>query len=373
MDFELEWHQEELKRTARSFLERKCSVENLLAAHESEAGFSMDTYREMGELGWFQLGLRGDHGGSDDLIDALVLFEEFGRAALGGPHFVSAFVAAPILADLDVSNCHADLLADIISGQRIATIALYEETGGYTPESVQLTARQEGQQFKLNGQKFFVPYAHAADHMMVLARTGVGADELSWFIVPREMSGLELELVDTVSGEKQGIISFGEVSLPAEALLGLIHGGWAAFGDMQPRLSVLQAAELVGLMERAFEMALDYSRERVAFGRPIGAFQAIQHKCADMVTDRDAARFLTYQAACLINEGRMIESEVSMAKAFAAEAARRVTKEAHQIYAGAGYITQNRLHFYYRRAKGIELLFGDTREQLNLVAERWLG
>ena len=154
MDFELEWHQAELKRTARSFLERKCSIENLLAAQDSETGFSAETYREMGALGWFQLGLRGDQGGSDDLIDALVLFEEFGRAALGGPHFVSAFVAAPILADLDASKRYAELLADVVSGQRIATIALYEETGDYTPESVQLTARHKGSRFSLNGLFF---------------------------------------------------------------------------------------------------------------------------------------------------------------------------------------------------------------------------
>lgn len=369
MNFGLEWHQEALKTAARNYFTKTCTLENLLAAEASDIGFSLSAYREMGQLGWLRLGLPSDKGGTDDLVDAVVLYEEFGKAALPGPHFVSACLGGQLLACLGDDN-QQDLLEMVASGERITTVALYEETAGYDLASVKLTAEIYDDHVILNGCKLFVPFAHVADFLIVLARTGAQPEEFTFYIVPAKISGLEMMPLKTLSGEKQFEVKFADVKLGKEATLGPLNRAWAAFQSILPGATVLQAAELVGIADAALEMAVAYAKERIAFGRPIGSFQAIQHKCADMVTERDAARFLTYQAACLINMRQPSRPEVPMAKAFAATAARKVTKEAHQIFAGAAYIMQNRLNFYYRRAKGIELFLGDVSEVLRLVADQ---
>lgn len=370
MNFGFEWQQEELKRTARAYLSKACSAENLLAAEESEVGFSLPTYREMGKLGWLQLGLPTDEGWSSDFFDFVALYEEFGRAALPGPHFISAVLGGQLLYRLGTS-AQRELLQKIASGEQITTVALYEETAGYDASSVRLVAENRDGQVILNGRKLFVPFANVADFLIVLARTGAEPDQLTFYLVPIKTPSLEMAPLQTLAGEKQFDLQLSHVKLPEDAVLGPLNGGWTALQSVLPMATVLQAAELVGITDAALEMAVEYAKQRIAFGRPIGSFQAIQHKCADMVTERDAARFLAYQAACLINMGSLLRPEIAMAKAFAATAARRVTKEAHQIFAGAGYIMQNPLNFYYRRVKVIELFLGDVNEQLKLVADRW--
>lgn len=369
MNFGLEGYQKGIKKTARDYLNKTCTLENLLAAEASDIGFSQSAYREMGQLGWLRLGLPTDKGGTDDFVDPVLLYEEFGHAALAGPHFVSAFLGGQILLHLG-NPTHEDLLVRVAAGERIVSVALYEETAGYDSASVRLAAEGQNDRVILNGQKLFVPFAHIADFLIVLARTGAEAERLTFFLVPAQAPGLEITPLTTLSGEKQFEARFHNVKLTTDAALGTWNHGWAALQAILPAATVLQAAELVGICDAAIETAVEYAKQRIAFGRPIGSFQAIQHKCADMVAERDAARFLTYQAACLINMKQLSRPEVAMAKAFAAAAARKVTKEAHQIFAGAGYIMQNRLNFYYRRAKAIELFLGDVGEELRLVAER---
>jgi alkylation response protein AidB-like acyl-CoA dehydrogenase len=165
-------------------------------------------------------------------------------------------------------------------------------------------------------------------------------------------------------------VAFEGVVLPPDSLLGPHNRGWTIWEQVLPLAAVLQAAELVGLADAALEIGVEYAKLRVAFGRPIGAFQAIQHKCADMLSDTDAARYLTYEAVCLLNAGQADAPPVAMAKPFAATAARRVTKEAHQILAGVGFTLDHRLNYYYRRAKSIELALGDVDAHLERVAER---
>jgi alkylation response protein AidB-like acyl-CoA dehydrogenase len=370
MDLGFKRYQETLRRTARGYLEKACSLENLRAADASEAGFSLEHYREMAALGWFALALpTAAGGGEDDFLNAMVLYEEFGRAALPGPHFVSTVLCAQLLARHG-SAAQKGLVADLASGERIATLALYEETADYVAEAVQLRAERGGDGFRLSGRKLFVPYAQVADPLLVLARTGAAPEALSLFVVSGRAAGLALHPLVTLSGDRQYEVELDDVALPEDALVGTLDRGWAAFQDVYPLATVLQSAELVGLADMALEIAVEYAKIRVAFGRPIGSFQAIQHMAADMLADRDAARYLTYQAACLVNLGEGARPEIAMTKAFAATAGRWVTKLAHEILAGVGYTLDHRLHYYYRRAKGIELALGDVDEQLALVADK---
>jgi 3-oxocholest-4-en-26-oyl-CoA dehydrogenase beta subunit len=364
MDFGLEWHQSELQSAARGFLAAAAGHDTLRALEATDLGYSRATYRELGELGWLELGIGAD---DEDLIDLVLLYEELGRSALPGPHFMSTVVGGRLLARLG-SPAQSELVGALGDGSHVLAVALHEESAGYDAASISLRAGERDGQITLDGRKLFVPYAVGADSILVLARTGEEAQSLTWYLVPAGAPGVTVTPLAAMSNDRLCEVVFDGVLLPAEAQVGERDGAWSSFESVLPRANVIQAAELVGLCDAAFEQALEYAKVRVAFGRPIGAFQAIQHKIADMVADRDGARFLVYQAACLINDGRESEAPVAMAKAFGARAARRVTKEAHQIYAGHGFVLENPLNYYYRRAKVIELSLGDVNEQLDRVA-----
>jgi alkylation response protein AidB-like acyl-CoA dehydrogenase len=369
VDLGFKRYQETLRRTARLYLAGACRLENLRAAEASEAGFLLEHYHEMAQLGWFALALpAAEGGGADDFLNQLVLYEEYGRAALPGPYFVSTILGQQLIARFG-SEAQRALLPAIAQGERIATLTLYEETADYDPAAVRLRAASHGDGFRLDGCKLFVPFAQVADPLIVVARTGEAPTQLSLFLVPAASAGLSLVPLQTMAGDKQFEVVCEGVELAATALLGPLHGGWGALQAITPAATVLQAAELVGLADAALEIAVEYAKMRVAFGRAIGSFQAIQHKCADMLSDCEAARYLTYEAACLVNAGDGAAPPVAMAKAFAATAARRVTKEAHQILAGVGFTLEHRLPYYYRRVKAVELALGSADEQLRLVAE----
>jgi alkylation response protein AidB-like acyl-CoA dehydrogenase len=369
MDFSLQWHQEELRRTAREFLAAAFPLDRLRAAEDSPPGYFGEVHQQMGQLGWLQLGALPKDGGTEDIVDLVVLYEALGRAAAPGPHFVSGFLATQILGRSAINQSQSDVLAQLGEGTAVVTVALYEDSAGYDAASVQLRARMDAGGVSLSGTKEFVPYVLGAQAILTLARTGDAPDDLTFVLVPTGAPGVQVLPLQTMGNDRLFRVSFADVQLPREALVGAPGGAWTTLSSIVPTACTLQAAELVGLSDMAFEMALDYARQRIAFGRPIGAFQAIQHKCADMVADRDAARFMTYQAACLLNVGNDGRSEVLMAKAFAAAAARRVTKESHQIFGGAGYILEHKVNFYYRRAKAIDLFLGNADWQLDRIAD----
>ena len=364
LDFSLEWHQEELRRSAREFLAAYSTLEALTEAEQEGHGFSREAHGRMGRLGWLELGVLSDpNGPPDDAVDLVVLHEELGRAALPGPHFICR-LAGRLLRFLEPVG-HDQLLGDVLRGDRVATVALYEPGGEMTP--VATVAEDIPSGYRLSGVKSFVPYASAADSILVPAMSGTG--ELDFFMVDPRDQGVALETLHTLSGERQHRLLIDNVEVAGCARLGEPGSALAAIESVLPAARIAQAAELVGLADAALEMAVEYAKNRIAFGRPIGSYQAIQHKCADMVADRDAARFLTYQAAHLYNQGLRADPRLVMAKAFAAGAARRVTKEAHQIFAGAGFVLDHRLNFYYRRAKGIEMSFGSCRELFDEIGD----
>ena len=362
LDLSLQWHQEELARTARDLLADYSTLEALTEAESGPMGFSSEAHRRMGDLGWLELGLPGGEAGVDaDAVDMIVLYEELGRAAMPGPHFVCQ-LAARLLGHFDPGD-DSGLVEDIVGGRRIASVALYEPLGDMTPVST--IAEEAVGGYLLSGAKSFVPYAAGADVILVLADTDAGP---GFFIVEPGLPGVRVEVMPTLSGERQHSVELDRVQVDQAARLP--GSAFGAVGAALPGARLAQAAELVGLAHAALEMAVEYAGNRVAFGHPIGSYQAIQHKCAEMVADRDAARYLTYQAACLLNDGMSADPRVTMAKAFASGAARRVTKEAHQIFGGAGYVLDHRLNFYYRRAKGIEMSLGGADELLDEIAGR---
>ena len=209
-----------------------------------------------------------------------------------------------------------EILPKVASGELVMTLAFTEPSARFDAEGVELRAEAQGDGYVLNGTKLFIPDAHVADKMVVVARTGgSGEDGITLFLVDGKATGLTSTVLKTIAADKQCEVKFEDVAVGADAVLGEVGGGWATMQQLQRRATVAYCAYLVGLAQRDFEISVDYAKERIQFGRPIGSFQAIQHKAADMVTDVDGSRFIMYRAAWAVNEDEADQDlQVSMAK-----------------------------------------------------------
>ena len=222
-----------------------------------------------------------------------------------------------------------------------------------------------GQEVTVSGTKLFVPDANVADYMVVAARSPKG---ITLAIVPTDQPGVTVNQLLTIARDKQC-----EVILDGATgqLLGEEGKGWEALQPVMQRYAVAECAYLVGLSQMDFEISVDYAKERVQFGRPIGSFQAIQHKCADMVTDVDGSRFIMYKAAWSLNTDQDDKQmAVNMAKAWTSEATRRVVAHGQQIHGGIGFTKDYKIQLFYRRQKRAELAWGDTDHHRELVADQ---
>ena len=266
-----------------------------------------------------------------------------------------------------------EFLPKIAAGEMIMTLAVTEPTARFDAEGVEMEAKAEGDSFVLNGTKLFVRDSHVSDYMVVAARTKKGAnaeDGITLLMVDSKSPGITHTLLKTIASDKQTEVKFENVKVPKGNVLGEVDKGWAGLKKVMLKATVAECAYLVGLAQMDFEISVNYAKERVQFGRPIGAFQAIQHKCADMVTDVDGARFIMYKAAWSVSENEPdAEMDVHMAKAWCSEATRRVVAHGQQIHGGIGFTKDYKLQLYFRRQKAAELAWGDADYHRELVAD----
>jgi len=374
MDFALSEEQEMLRNSARDFLTKECPKTLIRQMETDEKGFPANLWKGMADLGWMGLVYPEQYGGSGmTFLDLAVLIEELGRAIVPSP-FLSTVVycGLPILA-AGTDEQKKQFLPKIAKGDTIMALALTEPSASWDAGGIETKATPEGDHFVINGTKLFVQDAHIANSMLVVARTKEGKhkDEgITLFLVDAKSPGIKLTPLKTIASDKQFEVVFHNVKVPKKDILGKQDHGWSIIQDMIPKATLAQCAYMVGGAQQVLEMTVSYAKERVQFGRPIGSFQAIQHKCANMVTDVDGARFVTYQAAWKLAEGLPCSLEVSMAKAWVSEAYRRTCSEGHQIHGGIGFIKDHDMQLYYRRAKANELAFGDADYHRELVAQQ---
>jgi len=315
----------------------------------------------MADLGWQGLMIPEEQGGAGfGFLDLVVLLEEFGRALVPGP-FIPTMVAATAIIEGGSDQQRNDILPRVASGDLIMTLAFTEPSARFDAEGVELTAKKEGNDYVLNGTKLFVSDAHVADQLVVVARTGGSGEQgLSLFLVDRSSSGISTEVLKTIASDKQCEVKFANVKVPAANLIGAEGQGWTILQSVIRKATCMEMAYLVGLAQMDFEISVNYAKERVQFGRPIGSFQAIQHKAADMVTDVDGARFIMYRAAWAVAENEPdADVQVSMAKAWVSDATRRVVAHGQQIHGGIGFTKDYKIQLFFRRQKKGELMWGD--------------
>ena len=372
MDLGLSEEQEMLKNFARDFLEKECPEKLVREMEEDERGYTDALWQGMANQGWQGLIIEDEHGGTGmTFLDLCVLLEEFGRALVPGP-FIGTVLGGAFIQAVGSDEQKKELLPKIASGEAIVTFALTEPSARFDADGVELTATKDGGDFVLSGTKLFVPDAHVSDHLIVVAREpgSSGESGISLFLVDGKADGVTSTVLKTIASDKQCEVTFENVKVPASALLGPEGEGWGIVHAAKRYYTVAYCAYLVGLAQRDFEISVDYAKERIQFGRPIGSFQAIQHKAADMVTDVDGSRFIMYRAAWAVSdEEEDADLQVSMAKAWCSDATRRVVAHGQQIHGGIGFTKEYIIQLYFRRQKMAELMWGDGDYHREKVAE----
>jgi alkylation response protein AidB-like acyl-CoA dehydrogenase len=372
MDLGLDEQQEMLKNFARDFLEKECPESLVREMEEDEKGYSPELWKKMAEQGWMGLIIPDTYGGAGmTLCELTVLLEEFGRALVPGPFISTVVLGATPIMEAGTDEQKQQYLPKVASGEIILTLALTEPSAKWSADGVTLEAKKDGGDYVLNGTKLFVPDAHVSDYMVVVARTGgSGEDGVTLLIVDSKSPGIKFEVLKTIAADKQCEVTFENVKVPAANLLGAEGKGWPIIEKTEKVATVAACAYLVGLSQMDFDVTLNYAKERVQFGRPIGSFQAIQHKLADAVIDVDGSRFITYKAAWSMTEGEEdADLMVSMAKAWASDASRRVVAHGQQIHGGIGFTKEYKIQLYFRRQKWQELMWGDADYHREKVAQ----
>jgi alkylation response protein AidB-like acyl-CoA dehydrogenase len=376
MDLGLSEEQEMLKKSARDFLHKECPKTLVKQLDVSDEGYSPELWSKMSDLGWLGLPFPEKYdGGGGSYLDLVVLLEEMGYNILPGPFFSTLVLGGLTLLAAGSEEQKRDLLPKIASGERILTLALTEPSVSYDASAVKTTAVAGNSGYIINGTKLFVPDANVADSILCVARTkvtGSPEESITVFLVDAKSPGVGITLLKTLARDKQCEVIFDNVSVPGENMVGELDKGWPVVQDMLQKATVAKCAEMVGGAQAALEMAVSYAKERVQFNRPIGSFQAIQHYCANMVSDVDGSRFVTYKAAWKVSEGLPATMDVAVAKSWTSGAYGRVTLTAHQIFGAIGFTMDHDLHLYYRRAKAGEMMFGDGAFHRRTVA-RELG
>jgi len=372
VDFALSEEQKMLRDMARDFLEKECPKSLVREIEKDPSGHPRDLWRKMADLGWQGLVIPESYGGTEgSFLDLMVLIEEMGRACLPGPFFCTTVLGALTLAGAGTEDQTRQLFPLIAKGDAIVTLALVEASDRWDAGGIQCTARAKGDTYVITGTKLFVPYAHIADWLIVAARTSTGdipESGITLFLVNRETKGITTTALDTINSEKQCEVQFQEVEVPSGNVIGQLGEGWEVLQRTLEYAAVAKCAEMVGGAQQVLDMTVQYAKERMQFGRPIGSFQAVQHRCADMATDVDGSRFITCLAAWKLSEGLPCSREVSIAKAWVSEAYRRVTRAGHQVHGGIGFTLDHDMHLYFRNAKASASAFGNADWHLNRIA-----
>ncbi len=377
MDLDFTPEQDLLRDSVRRACERHAGLDVVRKLENDPIGHSPELWRQLADLGLCGLLIDEEHGGSGmSMVDAAVVYEEFGRALVSSPHFVTAVLAAGLLNRSSNAALKADLLPRIATGEAILTVASLEPDNGFGPAGVQLRAARDGDGWRLSGTKRHVPFAQAADQMVVLARTDTGtgrdADGVIALLVATDAAGVSSTQQLTVASDAQFRVDFDGVAVSDEAVVVEAPGAWRAWHETMLDGTTLLAAQAAGGARAALELARDYANTREQFDKPLAAFQAISHYLADSVTAVDGAQTLAWEAAWARSEDRSIETLAPMAKSYACQTYRKVTATAVQIFGGNGFTVEFDIQLYFRRAKSMQLNNWDERYCNDLIATQLL-
>jgi alkylation response protein AidB-like acyl-CoA dehydrogenase len=360
--------QQELRESVRRFLADRAPLPRVRELMETDDAADPEVWRQAG----VQLGLQGiaipeEYGGSGfSFAEQAIVLEELGSALYTGPYLASAVFAATALLSSADEQAKRDFLPGIASGETVATLAFTEDNGSWEPDAIRLSATKNGSGWRLDGHKSFVLDGHTADLVLVAAATDAG---LSLFAADAGAAGLTRKPLATLDQtRKLARLEFDGV---AARLIGSPGDAAAVLDRVLDVAAIALAAEQLGGAQRALDMAVQYAKIRHQFGRPIGSFQAIKHRCADLLLEVESLRSaVSYGAAAVAADSDEIPVVASLAKAYGSEVYFHVAAENIQIHGGIGFTWEHDAHLYFKRAKSSELFLGDGTYHRERLAQR---
>jgi alkylation response protein AidB-like acyl-CoA dehydrogenase len=379
VDFKLSDEQRDFVAAIRDFCERECGTaeqrERLTNGYTEH--HNPEIYSKMAELGWLGVTIPEQYGGSGgSMLDACLFMEETSRgmAPIGG--YATTLIVAGATKRFGTEEQRQEILGGIAKGS-VEAIAMTEPEAGSDVGALSTKAVRSNGGFVINGQKVFISNAHISDHVLVVCRTTKGEDKhegLSMIFVPAGTEGMEMQRIDTMGGRETNTVYLNDCEVPEEAVLGEVDRGWVQLMAGLNTERLILAATMLGIGQRAFDDALAYAKERRQFGRPIGSFQALQHRLADLATELEAARLMTWWVASLNDQDpdRMLPKEASMVKLFVTETAKRVALEGMQMMGGYGYSSEYDMERLVR-ASLVSTIYGGTSEIQRGIIAKTLG
>jgi len=375
MRFGFNEEQQELREMARAFLSEYSGTEQVLEAMERPEGYDPDVWARIGaELGWPAVIIPEEYGGIGlTYVELIALLEEMGKALLCSPFFSTVCLAVNALLAAGTEEQKQSHLPGIAEGQTTATLALTEASGRFDANAIQATAKRDGDGYVLNGTKSFVLDGHTADLLIVAVRApdSSGEEGVSLFVVPADTKGVARKRLKTMDMTRaQAEVVLNDVHVPASALMGEEGKAWPALRRVLDLASIALAAEQVGGAQHSLDTSVAYAKEREQFGRKIGSFQAIKHKCANMSMQVESARSAVYYAGWAAAENEPDVSELaSLAKAYCSDAFQFCAGAAIQIHGGVGFTWEYDCHLYFKRAKNTQMLLGSSTVHREFVAQ----
>ena len=373
MDVLLNEEEEMVKNAARAFLEGECPPSLARAMEKDDLGYPPELWRQMAQLGWLGLALPESLGGQGLPLAYLgIITEELGRAIAPVP-FHSTMVPALTIAEHGSEEQQRQILPGVSRGDTVLTWSVIERDPRFLPETVRTEAAHQDDEFVINGVKMFVDNFGASDKCLMACRTAAASEDnqgISLLLVDTDSRGISEVPLTTLAKDKQSQVTFNNVRVPKANLVGELDRGWPIVEAMIDRATVLLCCQMAGATRKDAEMAIEYAKNRTAFGRPIGAFQSIQHLCADMTLWVDGAQLLTYEALWKMDQGMDATVEVSQAKAFCNDKCEAVVRSSQMIHGGIGFMMEFDLHLWFRRVTAWTLRLGTSFEHRARIASR---
>ena len=364
-----------VKNAAREFLDAECPPSLARAIEQDERGYSVALWEKMAGLGWFGISLPEAYGGGGLPVTYLgLILEECGRAIAPVPLHSTA-TAALAVASHGTPAQQADILPRVARGDLIMTWAAQEADPRLRADAIQCRGEVDGDSLVITGVKHFVDNFAAAELVVMAVRTAAPSAEhagITLVIVPTRAAGISETRLTTLAKDSQSKLTLDGVRVPLSNVIGEIHQGWPAASAMLDTGAALLCAQIIGAARKDAEMAIEYAKNRVAFGRPIAGFQSIQHLCADMIVWVDGAQLLTYEALWKLDAGLPYGVEVSQAKAFTNDKCQAAVRSSQQIHGGIGFMMEFDLHLWYRRVTAWTMRLGTSFEHRARVARALL-
>jgi alkylation response protein AidB-like acyl-CoA dehydrogenase len=373
VNFAFSDEQEQLRDAVRRFLDAKSPSGEVRRLMETVEGYDPAVWAQMAqELGLQSLHIPEAFGGQGfSFVELGIVLEEMGRVLLCAPYFSTVALAANAIMNAGTADQQGALLGGIASGETIGALAFTEPNGRWDADGITMVAAGSGDSYTLDGTKMFVIDGHTANVVVVVARVEgtSGEDGIGFFVVEGDAEGLTRTPLATMDQtRKQARLDFVGV---AARPLGEPGGGWPALSKTLDQAAVCLSNEMVGGAQRVLDMSVEYAKVRVQFGRPIGSFQAIKHKCADMLLEVESAKSAAYYASWAAGEdNEELPVVASLAKAYCSDAYFHAAAENIQIHGGIGFTWEHDAHLYFKRAKSSEILLGDATYHRELLAQR---